>query len=99
MGREEGRRGGEGGRVSAERLLPLSAEETRLILALRGIPPSRLRDLMTTLVDELVDFVAEPSCAEMQADGAPCAELDTSCDECRKITTLLEGLRGRLQEG
>jgi hypothetical protein len=85
--------------VSGEGLLPLSPEETKLLLALRGIPPSRLRDLLTTLVDELAEFVAEPSCAEMQADGAPCSASDTSCDECRKVTTILEGLRGRLQAG
>jgi hypothetical protein len=83
--------------VNEETLLPLSREEQKLILALREIPPSRLRDLMTALVSELADFVAEPSCAEMQADGAPCPTTDASCDECRKLTTLLEGLRGRLQ--
>jgi hypothetical protein len=85
--------------VSGEPLLPLSAEEQRLLLALRGIPPSRLRDLMSELLGELVDFVAAPTCAEMQADGAPCPAPDTSCDDCRKLTTMLEGLRGRLQAG
>jgi hypothetical protein len=85
--------------VSGEALLPLSREEQKLLLALRDIPPSRLRDLMTTLVSELADFVAEPRCAEMQADGAPCPTTDVSCDECRKLTTILEGLRGRLQAG
>ena len=80
-------------------LLPLSPEEQKLLRALREIPPSRLRDLMTTLVSELADFVAEPSCAEMQADGAPCPACDVSCDECRKLTIILEGLRGRLQAG
>ena len=84
--------------MSGEALLPLSREEQKLLLALREIPPSRLRELMTTLVSELADFVAEPSCAEMQADGAPCATTDVSCDECRKLATILEGLRGRLQE-
>jgi hypothetical protein len=83
--------------MSGEALLPLSREEQKLVLALREIPPSRLRDLMTTLVSELLDFVAEPSCAEMQADGAPCPTTEVSCDECRKLTTILEGLRGRLQ--
>jgi hypothetical protein len=78
-------------------LLPLSPEEQKLIVALREIPPSRLRELMTTLIGELLDFVAEPSCAEVQADGAPCPSSDTSCEECRKLTTILEGLRGRLQ--
>ena len=83
--------------MSGEALLPLSREEQKLVLALREIPPSRLRDLMTALVSELADFVAEPSCAEMQADGAPCPTTEVSCDECRKLTTILEGLRGRLQ--
>jgi hypothetical protein len=83
--------------MSGEALLPLSREEQKLVLALREIPPSRLRDVMTTLVSELADFVAEPSCAEMQADGAPCPTTEVSCDECRKLTTILEGLRGRLQ--
>jgi hypothetical protein len=54
---------------------------------------------MTTLVGELTEFVGAPSCAEMQADGAPCHEPEASCDECRKLTTILEGLRGRLQAG
>jgi hypothetical protein len=85
--------------VSGHTLLPLSPEEQKLLLGLREIPPSRLRDLMTTLVGELVDFVAEPGCTEMQADGAPCPSTDASCDECRKLTTILEGLRGRLQAG
>jgi hypothetical protein len=83
--------------VNEEGLFPLSRDEQKLLLALRGIPPSPLRDLMTALVGELADFVAEPSCAEMQSDGAPCPASDVSCDECRKLTTILEGLRGRLQ--
>jgi hypothetical protein len=83
--------------MTGEQLLPLTLEEQKLLLALREIPPSRLRDLMTTLVSELADFVAEPRCAEMQADGAPCPTTDVSCDECRKLIDVLEGLRGRLQ--
>jgi hypothetical protein len=83
--------------MKGEQLLPLTLDEQKLLLALREIPPSRLRDLMTTLVSELADFVAEPRCAEMQADGAPCPTADASCDECRKLIGVLEGLRGRLQ--
>jgi hypothetical protein len=83
--------------MSAEPLGPLTPEEAKLVLAMRAIPPSRLRDLLATLVTELADFVAEPSCAEMQADGAPCAAADAACDECRKLTSILEGLRSRLQ--
>jgi hypothetical protein len=54
---------------------------------------------MTRFVLELADFVAAPSCAEMQADGAPCSSAQAACDECRKMTSLLDGLRSRLHEG
>jgi hypothetical protein len=83
--------------MSGDGLGALRPEEVKLLLAMRAIPPSRLRDLLTALVTELADFVAEPSCAEMQADGAPCAAADAACDECRKLTSILEGLRSRLQ--
>ena len=85
--------------MNGEALLPLTREEQRLLLALREIPPSRLRDLMTALVSELADFVAAPGCAELQPDGAPCSSAQASCDECRKLTALLEGLRSRLSAG
>ena len=85
--------------MSGDPIGPLTADETKLVLALRGIPPSRLKDVLTTLVGELADFVAEPSCAESQADGAPCPSTDVACDECRKLTSILEGLRGRLHAG
>jgi hypothetical protein len=75
----------------------LRPEERKLVAALRSIPESPLRDRLTAFVSELADFVAAPSCAEMQADGAPCAAVDAACDECRKLTSILEGLRSRLQ--
>jgi hypothetical protein len=77
----------------------LRPEERRLVEALRSIPPSPLRERLVALVSELTDFVAEPGCAEMQADGVPCSSAHASCDECRKLTELLDGLRGRLQAG
>jgi len=83
--------------VTEAPIAALAPEERKLVLALRGIPPSRLRDLLTTLVGELAEFVASPSCAELQADGAPCGSAEASCDECQKLVALLEGLRRRLQ--
>jgi hypothetical protein len=77
----------------------LRPEERELVAALRAIPPSQLRDRLAQLVSELVAFVAAPACAELQADGAPCTSAQASCDECRKVTALLEGLRSRLQAG
>ena len=86
----------EGGRVKTDELRP---DELKLVAALRSIPGSPLRDRLSAFVSELADFVAAPSCAEMQADGAPCTSAQAACDECRKMTALLDGLRSRLQEG
>ena len=77
----------------------LGPEERKLVEALRSIPPSPLRDRLSQLVSELADFVTAPSCAEMQADGAPCNSAHAACDECRKLTAILDGLRTRLQAG
>jgi hypothetical protein len=77
----------------------LRPEERRLIEALRAIPQSPLRERFSALVNELTDFVAAPGCAEIQADGAPCTSSQAACDECRKMTDLIEGLRSRLHAG
>jgi hypothetical protein len=79
--------------------IELTPYERRLVLALREVPESPLRDLYTRLVADLTDFVASPTCAEMQSDGAPCTSAENSCDHCRKLESLLEGLRSRLQSG
>lgn len=75
----------------------LDGDEWRLILALRDLPPSPLRDRLWELLRELVAFVQQPACAEMQADGVPCENPQAACDQCLAVTALLEGLRTRLQ--
>ncbi len=80
-------------------LSELRPEERKLVEALRAIPPSPLRERLVRLISELTEFVAQPGCAEMQADGVPCSSAQASCDECRKLTELLDGLRTRLQAG
>jgi hypothetical protein len=85
--------------VSSTATQTLSPEEQRLLIALREIPESPLRELFATLVSELIEFVANPTCSELQADGAPCTSTEASCDQCRKVEQLLEGLRTRLSAG
>jgi hypothetical protein len=99
MGRAPGGGDRREGVVSTHALPTLTAEEQRLLVALREIPQSPLRDRFAELVAELVEFVSHPTCAEMQADGAPCDTANATCDECRKVTELLEGLRRRLHAG
>lgn len=79
--------------------LALDESEWHLVRSLREIPPSPLRDRMSALIDELVAFVANPGCPEMQADGVPCDDVHVSCDRCRQVIGLLDGLHRRLRNG
>lgn len=65
--------------------LPVTAEERRLILALREIPESLLRDRVVTVVHELVHLATEPGCLESQADGVPCGSEKNLCEACSRV--------------
>ena len=75
----------------------LSVDERQLLWALREIAPSPLRDALAALLAELVDFVREPGCAEMQADGVPCPSAQAACEECRRLAAVIEDMRARLR--
>ena len=68
----------------------LSAEEWRLVSALRDIPPSPLKLRVARLLEELITFVQEPRCAEMQADGVPCDNVNAQCDQCVHVAEMLD---------
>jgi hypothetical protein len=76
----------------------LGKNEWLLVNALRDLPPSPLRERFLDLLGELLRFVAEPGCMEMQADGVPCASAAAACDRCRRVTDVLDALRSRLRQ-
>jgi hypothetical protein len=71
----------------------LNPEEWKLVAGLRDIPSSPLRDLMQEMMVALVDYVREPRCAEIQADGVPCETPAADCEQCLKVKELLFTLR------
>jgi len=79
--------------------IKLDAKEWELVSALRDIPPSPLRDLVRELMGELVTYVREPRCAEIQADGVPCESPAADCEQCMKVKELLVQLRRRMTAG
>ena len=79
--------------------IALDAEEWRFVRSLREIPPSPLRDHMEEVIEALLDFVKNPGCPEIQADGVPCSSAQMSCDRCQKVTGLLKDLESRLRLG
>ncbi len=71
----------------------LSGEEWTVISGLRDIPESPLRALMYEMMLALVEYVREPKCPEMQADGVPCTSAAADCEQCVKVKGLLDTLR------
>ncbi len=75
----------------------LSAWEWRILSRMREVPEGPLRDRLLNLLEELVALVQEPRCSQVQADGVPCGAVDADCEECLKVTELLDTLHGSLQ--
>jgi hypothetical protein len=75
----------------------LDDEEWRIVCAMRELPDSRLTDSFRALLRALADFVADPHCSEMQANGMPCADAHGACAACRKAASILTTLRERLR--
>jgi hypothetical protein len=76
----------------------LSDSEWRIIARLREVPESPVRGLLFEFLDQLTDFVREPRCPEVQADGVPCGAVSTDCIECLAVKQMLETLRNSVQK-
>jgi hypothetical protein len=76
--------------------ITLSAEEWRIVMALREIPDSPLRQKVSGLFGELARFVQQPRCLGMQSDGFPCGSPNTSCEECQQMLKVLDDLAARV---
>jgi hypothetical protein len=48
---------------------------------------------MKEMMFALVDYVREPKCAEIQADGVPCETPEADCEQCTKVKDLLFTLK------
>jgi hypothetical protein len=75
----------------------LAKHEWDFISALRDIPQGQLKALLEELLHRLVEFVHEPSCPEMQADGVPCSSPAADCEQCVRVKGVLELIRRDLQ--
>jgi hypothetical protein len=71
----------------------LDSDERRLIWALRELPPGELRESFVSLIADMAHAIVEPHCAEMQADGVPCASASAQCERCLRVAPLLDRLR------
>jgi hypothetical protein len=78
--------------------LVLGPEERQLVEALREVPESPLRRKLVVLLRELYAFASAPQCGEAQPDGVPCENPTAQCDQCARVTRVLDTLTRRLAE-
>ena len=70
--------------------------EKHILGSLRELPDGTLRARMEEFLVELTDFVRDPKCPEVQADGIPCDNPQADCEQCLKVKELVETLRRTL---
>lgn len=74
----------------------VSDTEKRILAALRELPDGQLRQRLETFLLELTEFVRDPRCAEVQADGIPCDSPERDCEQCMRVEEMLRTLRSAL---
>jgi len=71
----------------------LFEQEDRLVRDLRGALPVEVQTIFFREFDELLALLAEPRCAECQADGVPCPHVGVSCEQCGRALAWIRDLR------
>lgn len=67
--------------------------EVRLVQDLKAALPIEAQTIFFRQLDELLGLLAEPKCAECQADGVPCPHVGVSCEECGRALGWVRNLR------
>jgi hypothetical protein len=76
----------------------LSPAEWHLIESVRGLPESKLRRRIFEVLDGMLFYVRNPRCQGMGAEGFPCGEPVSTCEECHQIWDLLDQISERVKE-
>ena len=82
-------RGTDGRAVLADAL----QREARLVRDLTEALPIEARTVFFRQLDDLLGLLAEPKCAECQADGVPCPHVGVSCELCGRSVQWVRDLR------
>ena len=68
-------------------------QEERLVRDLRVALPVEVQTIFFRQLDELLGLLAEPRCAECQADGVPCPHVGASCEQCGRAVAWIRDLK------
>ncbi len=76
----------------------LSPSEWRLVEAIRALPESGLRERTLEVMGELLFYVQNPRCQGIGAEGFPCGEPVSTCEECHAVWDFLDQLASRVSK-
>ncbi len=74
----------------------VTATEKKILASLRELPEGNLKRQLDTFLTDLTVFVREPRCAQVQADGIPCENVQADCEQCMKVESLIADLQRTL---
>ena len=74
----------------------LSPSEWQLIQAIRALPDSTLRDRTHEVLGRLLFYLQNPRCQGMGAEGFPCGEPVSTCEECGQVWDLLDMIQAQM---
>ena len=77
----------------------LSATEWTFIQNLRALPDESLRNRVHASLNELLFFFRNPKCQGIGAEGFPCGEPRSSCEDCYQIWEMLDKVAERSKKG
>ncbi len=83
----------DGGRDGRSVLSEAFRHEARLVRDLRQALPVEAWTILFRQLDDLLGLLAEPRCAECQADGVPCPHVGVSCELCGRAAQWVRDLR------
>ncbi len=76
----------------------LSPSEWRLIQGIRELPESKLRNRTSEVLEGLLFYVKNPRCQGIGAEGFPCGDPVSTCEECHQIWDLLDNIAERVEK-
>jgi hypothetical protein len=86
------------GLVESAARLGLTRDDCALLSrCLREPIPSVAKGLGAEALHDLTEVLADPSCSEQQADGAPCGDPIGRCEGCRRASEAVVVLMARVR--
>lgn len=72
----------------------LTAQEAEIITLLRGLPGPETQTRVIAHLKQVAFWIGMPRCQGLMAEGFPCGNPPTTCDECHEVWDMLEKLNG-----